>query len=167
MAGRSGTVQGLIFGLVLVALGLVALAEASNAEPWGERRARTAQGAPPVFLPPAQQRLQARPARAGSSPTEAPTPEQVEAIARVQACLAELGYYKGDIDGKRGRETWTAYWHFKHDHGLGAYSDILAEPVRQKLNSLCKLTEETAAVEPTAQPLDQPGVEGVLASPEP
>ncbi|MEX1059983.1 MAG: caspase family protein, partial [Methyloceanibacter sp.] len=157
-----GTVQGLVLGLVLVALGLVALAEALNAEPWGERRARTAQGAP-VFLPPAQQRLQARPARAGSPPTEVLSPEQIEAITRVQACLAELGYYKGAIDGKRGRETWTAYWHFKHDHGLGAYSDILAEPVRQKLNALCKLTEESAALEPTAQPLDQPEVEGALA----
>ncbi|MBC8013236.1 MAG: caspase family protein [Methyloceanibacter sp.] len=167
MAGRLGTVQGLVLGLVLVVLGLVALAEALNAEPWGERRARTAQGAPPVFLSPAPPGLQARPARAGSTPIEATTPEQVEAIARVQACLAELGYYKGAIDGKRGRATWTAYWHFKHDHKLGAYSDILAEPVRQKLNALCKLTEETAALEPTAQPLDQPEVEGALASPEP
>ncbi|MGH6803242.1 MAG: hypothetical protein ACREC3_07730, partial [Methyloceanibacter sp.] len=84
MAGRSGTVQGLVLGLVLVALGLVAFAEALNAEPWGERRARTAQGAPPVFIPPAQQRLQAQPARAGSTPTEAPSPEEVEAITRIQ-----------------------------------------------------------------------------------
>ncbi len=166
MAGRSGTVQGLIFGLVLVALGLVALADALNAEPWGERRARTAQSAPPVFLPPVQQRLQAQPARAGSPPPEAPTPEQVEAITRIQSCLTELGYYKGAIDGKRGKETWTAYWHFKHDHGLGGYSDILAEPVRQKLNSLCKLTEQTAALEPTTQPLDQPEVEAAPDSPE-
>ena len=166
MAGRSGTVQGLIFGLVLVALGLVALAEALNAEPWGERRARTAQSAPPVFLPPGQQRLQAQPARAGSPPPEAPTPEQVEAITRIQSCLTELGYYKGAIDGKRGKETWTAYWHFKHDHGLGGYSDILAEPVRQKLDSLCKITEETAALEPTTQPLDQPEVEAAPDSPE-
>jgi len=159
MAGRSGTVKGLALGLVLVALGLVALAEALNAEPMGERRARTAQGAPPVFIPPAQQRLQAQPARAGSSPPEAPSPEEVEAITRVQSCLTELGYYRGAIDGKRGKETWTAYWHFKHDHGLGAYSDILAEPVRQKLDSLCKLTEQTAALEPMTQPLDQPEVE--------
>ena len=166
MAGRSGTVQGLIFGLVLVALGLVALAEALNAEPWGERRARTAQSAPPVFLPPGQQRLQAQPARAGSPPPEAPTPEQVEAITRIQSCLTELGYYKGAIDGKRGKETWTAYWHFKHDHGLGGYSDILAEPVRQKLDSLCKLTEHTAALEPATQPLDQPEVEAAPDSPE-
>jgi len=93
-------------------------------------------------------------------------PEEVEAITRIQSCLAELGYYKGAIDGKRGKETWTAYWHFKHDHGLGAYSDILAEPVRQKLDSLCKITEETGALEPTTQPLDQPEVEAALDSPE-
>lgn len=166
MAGRLGAVQGLAFGLVLVALGVAALAEALNAEPWGERRARTAQAAPPVSLPSAPQHLQARPARAGSSPTEAPSPEEVEAITRVQSCLTELGYYKGAIDGKRGRETWTAYWHFKHDFGLGAYSDILAEPVRQKLTALCKLTEEIAAPEPTTQPLDQPDAEGALDFPE-
>lgn len=165
MAGRFGTVQGLVFGLVLVVLGLVGLSEALNAEPWGERRARTAQGAPPVFLAPAPPGLQAQRARASTTPTEAPTPEQVEAIARIQACLAELGYYKGAIDGKRGRATWTAYWHFKHDYKLGAYSDILAEPVRQKLNALCKLTEPTA-LEPTVT-VDQPEVEGALDSPGP
>src|SRR5680860_542130 len=93
MAGRFGTVQGLVFGLVLVVLGLVGLSEALNAESWGERRARTAQGAPPVFLAPAPPGLQAQRARTSTTPTEAPTPEQVEAIARIQACLAELGYY--------------------------------------------------------------------------
>ncbi|MGH6831651.1 MAG: hypothetical protein ACRECM_01305, partial [Methyloceanibacter sp.] len=118
-----------------------------------------------MFIPPAQQRLQPQPARAGSSPPEAPSPEEIEAITRVQSCLTELGYYKGAIDGKRGKETWTAYWHFKHDHGLGAYSDILAEPVRQKLDSLCKLTEQTAALEPTTQPLDRPEVEAAPDSP--
>ena len=30
--------------------------------------------------------------------------EQVQAISRAQSCLTELGYYKGPIDGKRGRE---------------------------------------------------------------
>ena len=64
----------------------------------------------------------------------------------MQTCLTELGYYKGPVDGKRGRETWTAYWNFKHDHGLGGYSDLLAEPVRQKLDELCI---ETAAIEPS------------------
>jgi len=249
MAGRLGTVQGLVLGLVVVALGLVALSEASNAEPWGERRAKTAQGAPPVLLPQTQPRPQARPAREQESAcgfpwsyargarrcvcirdgyslqsgncvrdgasascrdnerwsakraacvcakglkreggicitdepvnavaepdavpappaADAPTPEQVEAIARAQSCLAELGYYKSAIDGKRGRETWTAYWHFKHDHGLGGYSDLLAEPVQQKFAVLCKRPEETAALEPTARPSDQPEVEGALDSPE-
>ena len=58
-------------------------------------------------------------------PSAAPTPEQVEAIARSQKCLAELGYYKGEVDGKRGKATWTAYWHFKHDHDLEGYSNLL------------------------------------------
>ena len=133
MAGRLGTVHGLVFGLVLVTAGSVALPQASNAESSGNR---TAQGAASVFSAPSQPSPQVEPARAGSNAQDAPTPEQVSAIAHVQTCLTELGYYKGPIDGKRGRETWTAYWNFKHDHGLGGYSDLLAEPVRQKLDEL-------------------------------
>ncbi len=134
MAGRLGTVYGLIFGLVMVAAGSAALSPATNAESSGNR---IAQGVPSVLAAPAQPDPQAQPARAGSPAQEAPTPEQVEAIAHVQTCLAELGYYKGPVDGKRGSETWTAYWNFKHDHGLGGYSDLLAEPVQQKLDELC------------------------------
>jgi hypothetical protein len=240
MAGRLGTVQGLVLGLVFVAFGVGMLPTASDAEPWRERRARTAQGAP-VYIPPAQKRLQARPVRAQETscgfpwtysrgsrscvctrdgyslqrgkcvrdgatascrdnerwspkrgacvcvkglkregglcvPIEpvaaqesdaaetppasaAPSPEEVEAIARAQRCLAELGYYKGTVDGKRGKETWTAYWHFKQQHGLRGYSDLLAEPVQEKFASLCKASEETATIDPLApDPLapDQP-----------
>ena len=79
-------------------------------------------------------------------------------------CLAELGYYKGTVDGKRGKETWTAYWHFKHDHGLKGYSDLLAEPVQQKLAPLCKQkAEETAAAAARADPLYEP--EGEVGAP--
>ena len=83
--------------------------------------------------------------------------KQVQAISRAQSCLAELGYYKGEIDGKRGKETWTAYWHFKHDHGLSGYSDLLAETVQQKFASLCKGSPETAAALQTEpQPAEVP-----------
>ncbi len=249
MAGRLGAAQSLVLGLVLVAAGLAALSQVSIAEPWGEPRARTAQGAPPVFFPPQQPHLKARPARGSESAcgfpwtysrgmrrcvclrdgyslqrgncvaaaaaaacrdterwspkrgacvcakglkrdgglciadepvtvvlapdqapstatSDAPTSEQVKAISRAQSCLTELGYYKGPIDGKRGRETWTAYWYFKNDHGLKAYSDILAEPVQQKLASLCKDKEETAALEP-APPADQPQPDATAASEAP
>jgi len=63
MAGRLGTVQGLVLGLVVVVSGLVALSWASNAEPWRERRAKTAQGAPPVLLPKTQSHPETRPVR--------------------------------------------------------------------------------------------------------
>ena len=159
MAGRLGTVHGLIFGLVVVAAGSAALSPASNAESSGNR---IAQGVPSVFAAPAQPNPQAQPARAGSPAQEAPTPEQVKAIAHVQTCLAELGYYKGPVDGKRGRETWTAYWNFKHDHGLGGYSDLLAEPVRQKLDELCI---ETAAIEPPPGQPAEPAATDVAPQP--
>lgn len=153
MAGSLGTFRGLIFGLALVAAGLAGLPQASNAQTGDQRPAKTAQGASYVFSTPAQPTPQIEPARADSTAQQAPTPEQVKAIAHVQSCLAELGYYKGAIDGKRGRETWTAYWNFKHDYGLGSYSDLLAEKVRQKMDELCI---ETAAVEPPpVQPAGQ------------
>lgn len=160
MAGRLGTVQGPVFGLVLLAAGF----GLGQAETWAEPRTKTAQGAPSVFSTAAQPSPQVEPARAGSNAQEAPTPEQVKAIAHVQTCLAELGYYKGPIDGKRGRETWTAYWSFKHDHGLGGQSDLLAEKVRQKLDELCI---ETAAVEPPPAQPAEPAATDVAPEPEP
>lgn len=207
MAGRSGTVKGLVLGLVIVFLGLAALSFASHAETRRERRATTAQGAPPVVLPKVKSQPETRPARMRDSapvscgnnerwsakrgacicakgmkregdacvaaepvtavrdpdavppppPSAAPTPEQVEAIARSQKCLAELGYYKGDVDGKRGKETWTAYWHFKHDHDLEGYSNLLDQPVQEKLAALCKQkAEEVARAAILADPLYQP-----------
>jgi hypothetical protein len=116
-----------------------------------------AQNAPPVLPPQAQERPHIPPARADTAVTNAPTPEQVEAIARTQECLADLGYYKGAVDGKRGKETWTAFWNFKQEHGLKSYSELLAEPVQQKLTELCKKkAEEIAAAERLADPLYQP-----------
>ena len=100
-------------------------------------------------------------------PSAAPTPEQVAAIARAQSCLTELGYYKGEIDGKRGKETWTAYWHFKHDHDLDAYSNLLDEPVQQKLAELCKQPDETATLDTIGGVSEQTEVDINLDSPEP
>jgi hypothetical protein len=168
MAGRSGTVQGLILGLVFCATGLAALAGAVYAEPSGERGTRAAQSAPPVIPRLSEPRRQAELARADPPATNAPTPEQVKAIAQAQKCLADLGYYKGEIDGKRGKETWTAFWNFKQEHGLKSQSDLLAEPVQQKLTALCKAREEAAAAAAArADPLYQPEGEEIPASAEP
>lgn len=57
---------------------------------------------------------------------------------RVQRCYAKLGYYKGPIDGKANKKTWTAHWHFKNDHGLKSYGDFLAAPVQKKIEALCQ-----------------------------
>jgi hypothetical protein len=217
MAGRLGTVKGLVLGLVIVVSGLIALSLASHAETWRERRAKTAQGAP-VVLPKVQSQPQTGPARirdrapvsCGSNerwsakrgacvcaknmkregdacvadepvtavrdpdavppppPSAAPTPEQVEVIARSQKCLAELGYYKGEVDGKRGKATWTAYWHFKHDHDLAGYSNLLDQPVQEKLAALCQQkAEEEARAAILADPLYQPEGDEAVAATEP
>lgn len=140
MAGRMVPVRGLMLGLGLVAGGLAAFPGVASAEPPRESEARIAQSASPP--PPA---------------TNAPTPEQVETIAKAQKCLADLGYYQGAVDGKRGKLTWTAFWNFKQEHGLKSYSDLLAEPVQQKLTELCKAHEEAAAAAAArADPLYQP-----------
>ena len=136
MAGSVVSLRGLILGLGLVA-GVVALPGAPRAEP--PDASRSAEIPPP---PPA---------------TNAPTPEQVEAIAKTQKCLADLGYYQGAVDGKRGKQTWTAFWNFKQEHGLKSYSDLLAEPVQQKLTELCAAhAEAVAAAAARADPLYQP-----------
>jgi len=149
MTWRLGAAQSLVLGLVLVAAGLAALVQVSIAEPWGERR--TAAAPDQVAVAP-----DAGAPGAGSSPPGSAglQEEQVRAIVRVQSCLTELGYYKGPIDGKRGRETWTAYWFFKNDHGLKGHSDLLADAVQQKVASLCKGPETTAAVEPAPEALE-------------
>ena len=74
-----------------------------------------------------------------------------KAVARSQRCLKELGFYNGSIDGELNPDTWTAYWHFKREHDLKRYGDVLAEPVQEKFASLCKDVDETASL-----PLDTP-----------
>ena len=65
---------------------------------------------------------------------------------RAQRCFTELGLYKGLIDGAANRDTWTAYWYFKHANGLVAYRDFLAAPVQEKIAALCKDGEEAATL---------------------
>src|SRR4029077_4356026 len=72
--------------------------------------------------------------------------EQVQAISRAQRCWTELGYYKGPIDGKRGKDTWTAYWNFKHDNGLSGQKDLLSGRVQQKMTELCKGLDRPTAI---------------------
>jgi hypothetical protein len=157
MAGSLGTVTTLVVALAA----LTALAVTVTAEPVEERLAETAQSTP-ALRPPVGPTPLSQPVRVGVPAESPPTPEQVEAIARAQKCLAELGYYEGAVDGKRGKQTWTAFWNFKQEHGLKAYSDLLAEPVLQKLEALCKQkAEEVRAAEMRADPLYQPeGDEG-------
>jgi hypothetical protein len=169
MAGRLSTASGLALGLALIVAGLAALPGPSDAETRRERRARTAQGAPPIVVPHQPPRREVTPVRAEPVvPQPPPTPEQVEAIARAQKCLADLGYYTGEVDGKRGKQTWTAFWNFKQEHDLKSYSDLLAEPVQQKLEELCKKkAEEIAEAERLADPLYQPEGEESSAATEP
>jgi hypothetical protein len=155
--------MGLILGLLVAALGLALVADVSQAG-WKERRARKTQETSTAAPEQERPRPQAEQPRPRAEPEQlqvarkesaagAPTPEQVAAIDRAQRCWAALGYYKGDIDGKRGRATWSAFWHFKHDHGLAGQSDILAEPVQQKIAELCKTQEDGAPLDAAADPL--------------
>ncbi len=128
MAEKFPAGRGLILGLLVAALGLALVADVSRAG-WKERRARKSQETSTAAQeqerpqPKAEQpRPRAEPerprpqvARSESAATKAPSPEQVAAIGRAQRCWTELGYYKGEVDGKRGRATWSAFWHFKHD----------------------------------------------------
>jgi hypothetical protein len=90
------------------------------------------------------------------APPAEPRDKKAEATARAQRCFAQLGYYKGPIDGKANADTWTAHWFFKNDHGLKAYGDFLAEPVQKKLDELCKEEPVVATPEPEAAPAPEP-----------
>src|SRR5262245_12940105 len=101
MAGKFRAGRGLILGLLVATLGLALVAGVSEAGR-KERRARKAPEASTATQE--QERPQPQVARSGDSgAAEAPSPEPVAAIARAQRCLADLGYYKGEVDGKRGR----------------------------------------------------------------
>ena len=85
----------------------------------------------------------------GESPI-VPVDPRAEATLRAQSCFQQLGLYKGPVDGVANKDTWTAFWNFKHDHGLTGYGDFLATPVQEKLTSLCKPPEQVAAAAPTS-----------------
>jgi len=150
-------VKYLVLGLVIASWSLIALTEHSDAGRRAERRAaRKAQEAAVTYREdrvqprPKPQRSRPQPVRRYSPPAPAPSAEEVAAITSTQRCLAELGYYKGEIDGKKGRATWSAYWNFKREHDLASHNDLLAEPVQEKLAELCQSPEEEAASEQVA-----------------
>jgi Caspase domain len=84
---------------------------------------------------------------------------------RAQRCFAQLGLYRGPIDGAASRDTWTAYWYFKHANGLVIYRDFLAAPVQEKIAALCKDDEEAATL--TTEPVPAPATAEETRSPLP
>jgi len=151
MAGRRGGARGLVLRLVAAMAGFAALYPLCAAEPGGSTGAGTAQ----------DKTVTAVADPVGATPQTVGLPEeQVQAIMRAQRCLTELGYYQGEVDGKRGQETWTAYWRFKHEHGLAGYADPTSPIVQQKMAELCKDLDTTAAIttaatSPAAEPAPQ------------
>jgi hypothetical protein len=158
LAAKLKIVKYLVLGLVVASWSLIALTEHSDAGRRAERRAaRKAQEAAIIYReervqprPKPRRRSRPQPVRRYSPPAPAPSPEEVAAVTSTQRCLAELGYYKGEIDGKKGRATWKAYWRFKHEHDLASHSDLLAEPVQEKLAELCQSPEQEAPSEQVA-----------------
>lgn len=96
---------------------------------------------------------------AAAAPPAVPLDKKTELTKRVQRCYAQLGYYKGPIDGKANDATWTAHWFFKNDHGLKSYGDFLADRVLKTIDELCKdepeaepQSVEAAISEPVEEP---------------
>ncbi|HKQ55562.1 MAG TPA: caspase family protein [Methyloceanibacter sp.] len=163
MAVKFPAGRGLILGLLVAALGVALVADMAEAGR-KERRARKAPEVPAATDEARPQAEQKRPrsepevprpevARSDSTPPDALPPEQVAAIARAQRCWAELGYYKAEIDGKRGRATRSAFSQFKREHGLANESDILAVTVQQKIAELCKTGQDGAPLDAANDPL--------------
>jgi hypothetical protein len=150
MAGRLECGRCLIFGLVL-GVGAAAFPYLLHATPvpGGARTAQTTTHAAPAQSQPSTRTAVVTP-ETEPAPADEPRDKRAEAIAWVQRCFAQLGYYKGPIDGKANADTWTAHWFFKNDHGLKAYGDFLAEPVQRKLHKLCKDLPVVEAAKPEA-----------------
>lgn len=178
MAGRLKGGRSLIFGLALAVLGAAAPLAPSHAEPLPEPGA-----VPKLPLETVSPQTNTSPTRtAVVTPETEPAAEPAAAVdkkaedtKRVQRCYAQLGYYKGPIDGKANEQTWTAHWYFKNEYGLKRYGDFLAEPVLKKVKELCKEEpapepepEPVAEPEPVSDPPSQPEPEHVeAATPEP
>jgi hypothetical protein len=105
---------------------------------------------------------------ASATPPATPVDKKTELTRRVQRCYAQLGYYKGPIDGKANDATWTAHWFFKNDHGLKSYGDFLADRVLEKIDELCK-DEPEAEPQPVEAAISEPaeGTEEPAAAPAP
>lgn len=157
MAGRRKGGRSLVFGLALAVLGAAAPLALSHAEPlpepWAVPKLPYETVFPQTSTSPTRTAVvtpETEPATAAAAPVD----KKAEDTKRVQRCYAQLGYYKGPIDGKANEQTWTAHWYFKNEHGLKRYGDFLAEPVLKKVKELCK--EEEPAPEPEPQPVSEP-----------
>src|SRR5262245_10007174 len=164
MATKFPAGRGVMFGLLVASLAVALVADVAEAGRKG-RRARKALEAPAATQEEARpQAAEQRPtpepdaarpevARSDSNPADGLPPEQVAAIARAQRCWAELGYYKAEVDGKRGRATRAAFAQFKREHGLANENDILAATVQQKVAELCKTGQDGAPLDAANDPL--------------
>jgi cell division protein FtsN len=175
MAGRLKGGRSLIFGLALAVLGAAAPVPLSHAEPlpepWAVPKLPLETVFPQITTSPTRTAV-VTPETEPAAATAAPVDKKAEDTKRVQRCYAQLGYYKGPIDGKANEQTWTAHWYFKNEHGLKRYGDFLAEPVLKKIKELCKEEEPVPEPEPerVSEPESQPEPEPdpvEAAAPEP
>jgi caspase domain-containing protein len=157
MAGRLKGGRSLIFGLALAVLGAAAPVSLSHAEPlpepWAVPKLPHETVFPQITTSPTRIAVVTPETEPATAPA-APVDKKAEDTKRVQRCYAQLGYYKGPIDGKANEQTWTAHWYFKNEHGLKRYGDFLAEPVLKKVKELCK--EEEPVPEPEPEPVSEP-----------
>ena len=91
-----------------------------------------------------------------------------ERVVRLQARLAELGYYSGEIDGQFGAGTADAVQRFQREHGLAA-DGYAGESTEARLygSQVYTAAPVTAANTPTPAPVavqNAPALTGVLRS---
>ena len=137
----------LVFGVILASLGAIVPVTGTNAEP-------SSQAGPIVTAV-------VTPETEAAAPRPAEPLDEKSRTKRVQRCYAKLGYYKGAIDGKASKETWTAHWYFKNEHGLKAYGDFLAAPVQRKIDALCKDEPVLEAAAPQLSEFSSDTADGV------
>ena len=78
-------------------------------------------------------------------------------IREIQACLANLGYQPGPVDGAIGRKTRNAWAEFRVDEGLTGRPNTFADEVTQdRLFVACANANQNAQSDPEPTPQPEP-----------
>ena len=89
-------------------------------------------------------------------------------LAEIQACLNDLGYEAGAVDGRPGQRTRGAWNDFREDKGLGGPTRSFKDPkTLERLFAACDEKDTKTAGEPAAKSKDKDAAKQTESAEEP